>query len=158
MGMDKKYYVTASGYEQLKIDLETLKSQGRKDVAEKIKIARSYGDLSENAEYDEAKKEQAFVEGEIIRLEKMVKEAIIIDENAEDNKVSMGHIVTVYDYEMEEEFEVQLVGYTDVDPSQNKISHESPIGSALLGKSAGEDTVASTPDGDLKLKVVSFHR
>jgi len=156
--MDKKYYVTASGYEQLKIDLETLKSQGRKDVAEKIKIARSYGDLSENAEYDEAKKEQAFVEGEIIRLEKMVKEAIIIDENAEDNKVSMGHIVTVYDYEMEEEFEVQLVGYTDVDPSQNKISHESPIGSALLGKSAGEDTVASTPDGDLKLKVVSFHR
>lgn len=156
--MEHKYYVTASGYEQLKNDLETLKSQGRKDVAEKIKVARSYGDLSENAEYDEAKKEQAFVEGEIIRLEKMVKEAIIIDEKADDDKVSMGHIVTVYDYEMEEEFEVQLVGYTDVDPSQNKISHESPIGSALLGKTAGEDTVASTPDGDLKLKVVSFHR
>ena len=156
--MEHKYYVTASGYEQLKNDLETLKSQGRKDVAEKIKIARSYGDLSENAEYDEAKKEQAFVEGEIIRLEKMVKEAIIIDEKANDDKVSMGHIVTVYDYEMEEEFEVQLVGYTDVDPSQNKISHESPIGSALLGKAAGEDAIASTPDGDLKLKVVSFHR
>ena len=156
--MEHKYYVTASGYEQLKNDLETLKSQGRKDVAEKIKVARSYGDLSENAEYDEAKKEQAFVEGEIIRLEKMVKEAIIIDENANDDKVSMGHIVTVYDYEMEDEFEVQLVGYTDVDPSQNKISHESPIGSALLGKSAGEDAIASTPDGDLKLKVVSFHR
>ena len=69
--MEHKYYVTASGYEQLKNDLETLKSQGRKDVAEKIKIARSYGDLSENAEYDEAKKEQAFVEGEIIRLEKI---------------------------------------------------------------------------------------
>ena len=156
--MEHKYYVTASGYEQLKNDLETLKSQGRKDVAEKIKIARSYGDLSENAEYDEAKKEQAFVEGEIIRLEKMVKEAIIIDEKANDDKVSIGHIVTVYDYEMEEEFEVQLVGYTDVDPSQNKISHESPIGSALLGKAAGEDAIASTPDGDLKLKVVSFHR
>ena len=156
--MEHKYYVTASGYEQLKNDLETLKSQGRKDVAEKIKVARSYGDLSENAEYDEAKKEQAFVEGEIIRLEKMVKEAIIIDEKANDDKVSMGHIVTVYDYEMEEEFEVQLVGYTDVDPSQNKISHESPIGSALLGKTAGEDAIASTPDGDLKLKVVSFHR
>ena len=156
--MEHKYYVTASGYEQLKNDLETLKSQGRKDVAEKIKVSRSYGDLSENAEYDEAKKEQAFVEGEIIRLEKMVKEAIIIDENANDDKVSMGHIVTVYDYEMEDEFEVQLVGYTDVDPSQNKISHESPIGSALLGKSAGEDAIASTPDGDLKLKVVSFHR
>ena len=156
--MEHKYYVTESGYEQLKNDLETLKSQGRKDVAEKIKVARSYGDLSENAEYDEAKKEQAFVEGEIIRLEKMVKEAIIIDEKANDDKVSMGHIVTVYDYEMEEEFEVQLVGYTDVDPSQNKISHESPIGSALLGKAAGEDAIASTPDGDLKLKVVSFHR
>lgn len=118
----QKVYLTETALEELKKQLSQMKTEGRRDVAEKIKVARSFGDLSENAEYDEAKKEQAFIEGEIIRIEKLIKEAEIIDESALTNDaVNIGSFVKVYDYDLEEEDEYQLVGSTDVDPDNTNI-------------------------------------
>ncbi len=155
----QKVYLTETALEELKKQLSQMKTEGRRDVAEKIKVARSFGDLSENAEYDEAKKEQAFIEGEIIRIEKLIKEAEIIDESALTNDaVNIGSFVKVYDYDLEEEDEYQLVGSTDVDPDNNKISYESPIGAALLHKKVGDRFKVEIPAGEIELEVLSIHR
>lgn len=154
-----KVYLTGAALEELKKQLNDLKGEGRRDVAEKIKIARSFGDLSENAEYDEAKKEQAFIEGEIIRIEKLIKEAEVVDETTLSNDViNIGSFVKVYDYDMESEDEYQLVGSTDVDPDNNKVSYESPIGAALLHKAVGDVVTVEIPDGTIEMKVLKIYR
>ena len=155
----KEILLTQEGFDKLEAELEELKVTGRKDVAEKLKVAISYGDLSENAEYDEAKKEQAELEEKIIKIENMVRKATIIDEAAIDHsKVTAGSIVKLYDYDFEEEVEYTIVGSTETDPFAGKISNESPIGSALLGKTAGEEVEVQAPDGTVKFKILSISR
>lgn len=156
---EQKVMITQKEYDNYKAQLVDMKNNGRKDVAEKIKLARSFGDLSENAEYDEAKKEQAFLEGEIVRIEKLLKEAEIIDEtNISDDTVNIGSYVKVYDSDLDEEDEYQLVSSTDVDPDNNKISYESPIGAALLHKKIGDQFDIVIPDGTITFKILGIHR
>ena len=156
--MDKKVIVTASGLKALEEELEMLKTVRRKEVSEKIRVARSYGDLSENSEYDEAKNEQAIVEARIADLEVMLKNVVILDESEiVTDVVSLGSTVKLYDEEFEEELEYVIVGSTEADIDLNKISDESPVGKALIGKKVGEIAEAILPSGDTaKFKVVSI--
>ena len=158
--MDKKVVVTASGLKALEEELEQLKTVRRKEVSEKIRVARSYGDLSENSEYDEAKNEQAIVEARIADLEVMLKNVVILDENElGTDTVSLGATVKVYDEEFEEELEYVIVGSTEADIDLGKISDESPVGKALIGKKIGEVAEAVLPSGDTaKFKVLSIGR
>ena len=156
--MDKKVIVTASGLKALEEELEMLKTVRRKEVSEKIRVARSYGDLSENSEYDEAKNEQAIVEARIADLEVMLKNVVILDESEiVTDVVSLGSTVKLYDEEFEEELEYIIVGSTEADIDLNKISDESPVGKALIGKKVGEIAEAILPSGDTaKFKVISI--
>lgn len=133
--MSKPVILTYEGLKKLEEELEYLKTVKRAEVAEKIKQARAFGDLSENSEYDEAKNEQAFIEGRIATLEAMLKNAKVIDEeDIKLDQVSIGCTVKVYDESYNEEVEYTIVGSAEADPMNNKISDESPIGKALLGK------------------------
>lgn len=133
--MSKPVILTYEGLKKLEEELEYLKTVKRAEVAEKIKQARAFGDLSENSEYDEAKNEQAFIEGRIATLEAMLKNAKVIDEeDIKLDQVSIGCTVKVYDESYNEELEYTIVGSAEADPMNNKISDESPIGKALLGK------------------------
>ena len=156
--MDKKVVVTASGLKALEEELEQLKTVRRKEVSEKIRVARSYGDLSENSEYDEAKNEQAIVEARIADLEVMLKNVVILDESElVKDTISLGSSVKVYDEEFEEELEYVIVGSTEADIDLGKISDESPVGKALLGKKVGDVAEAVLPTGDIaKFKVLSI--
>ncbi len=155
----QKVYLTEEALAELKEQLNTMKTEGRKDVAEKIKIARAFGDLSENAEYDAAKNEQGFLESEIVRIEKLIKDAEIIDESTLNNDmVNIGSYVKVFDYDLDEEDEYQLVSSTDVDPDNNKISYESPIGAALLHKKVGDELTIEVPAGTIEMKILEIHR
>jgi len=155
----KKYIITYEGVKKLEEELEYLKTVKRKDIAEKIKVALSFGDLSENAEYDEAKNEQAFVEGRILQLENMLKNASVIDENEISiEKVSVGSIVKIKDYEFDEEVEYTIVGSAEADPINYKISNESPVGIGLIGKKVGEVIEIPVPDGLGKFEVLGIRR
>ena len=150
--MDKKVVVTASGLKALEEELEMLKTVRRKEVSEKIRVARGYGDLSENSEYDEAKNEQAIVEARIADLEVILDESELVTD-----VVSLGSFVKVYDEEFEEELEYTIVGSTEADLDLGKISDESPVGKALIGKKVGEIAEAVLPSGDTaKFKVISI--
>ena len=156
--MDKKVVVTASGLKALEDELEMLKTVRRKEVSEKIRVARGYGDLSENSEYDEAKNEQAIVEARIADLEVMLKNIVILDESElVKDTISLGSTVKVYDEEFEEELEYVIVGSTEADLDLGKISDESPVGKALIGKKVGEVAEAILPGGDTaKFRVISI--
>ena len=156
--MDKKVVVTASGLKALEDELEMLKTVRRSEISEKIRVARGYGDLSENSEYDEAKNEQAIVEARIADLEVMLKNVVILDENEiVKDVVSLGSFVKVYDVEFEEELEYTIVGSTEADLDLGKISDESPVGKALMGKKVGEVADAVLPNGEIaKFKVLSI--
>ncbi len=158
--MNKQIVVTQSGLKALEDELEQLKTVRRKEVSEKIRVARSYGDLSENSEYDEAKNEQAIVEARIADLEVMLKNVVILDEGElRTDTVSLGSTVKVYDEEFEEELEYTIVGSTEADIDLNKISDESPVGKALIGKKVGEVAEAVLPSGDTaKFKVLDISR
>ena len=148
MSETKKFVMTYEGVKKLEDELEFLKSVKRKEITEKIKVALGYGDLSENSEYDEAKNEQAFTEGRIIQLENMLKNAVVVDESEiPTDKVAVGTIVKVKDYEFDEEVEYSLVGSAEADPMNYKISNESPVGAALLGKKVGELVEVLVPGG-----------
>lgn len=139
MSNEKSVTLTKQGFKELQEKLEYLKNEGRTEVAEKLKLARSYGDLSENSEYDEAKNEQARLETKIADLEDAIKNAVIVDtENADKSEVYFGATVKVWDIEFEEELEYTVVGSKEVDPKNNKISSDSPLGRALIGKKPGE--------------------
>ncbi len=157
--MAKTIKITNDGLKKLEEELENLKTVGRADIAEKIKVARGYGDLSENSEYDEAKNEQAKIEARIVELEAMLKNVeIITDIKGSAKKVVVGVKVKVYDYEFDEECEYKIVGSTEADPKENKISDESPVGKSLIGKKVGDEVIAETPAGEIKLKVLGISK
>ncbi len=149
--------ITKAGLEKLKDELESFKGERRKEVAARLKEAISYGDLSENSEYEEAKNEQAFIEGRIIELEKMIDNAKIISDSVKstDATVQIGTTVTVQNVTDKDDPETYtIVGSTEADPTENKISNESPIGSALLGKAKGESIKVKVPAGMMEFKVL----
>lgn len=157
--MANETVLTSTGLRELEERLEYLKTVKRLEIAEEIKRARAFGDLSENAEYDEAKNEQARIEGEIVTLEKMLKTAVVVDEDEVDfKKVNVGTFVKLLDKEFEEEVEYQIVGSAEADLSKNRISNESPVGSALMGKKVGNVVKVETPGGVLKFKILDIHR
>lgn len=154
---DKETILTLAGLQKLEDELENLRSVKRQEVAERIKIAISYGDISENSEYDDAKNEQAFVEGRIIELEKMIRTAKIIDDTSiSKDVVTLGSKVVVEDVGLKEKETYVLVGTTEADPSENRISNESPVGAAILGKKVGAKISVSTPAGALFYKIISI--
>ncbi len=156
---NKQILLTDAGLLKLEQELEMLKTQKRQEVAEKIKVARGFGDLSENSEYDAAKEEQAQVEARIVHLENMLKNAKVIDEDDIDlNIVSVGTRVKVYDEEFDEELEYSIVGSTEADPDLNKISDESPVGRALIGKTVGDVVDVETPGGTIQFKILSIDK
>ena len=155
--MAKEILITKEGLDELKAELDYLKAEKRLEIAEKIKIARSFGDLSENSEYDEAKNDQAKLENRINEIETILKHYKIIDEGSTRSKiVNVGTKVKVLDVELDEETEYKIVGSAEADPLNGKISDESPIGKALLGHKEGETVVANTPQGDLEFKIVKI--
>ena len=155
----KKNISTYEGIKKLEEELEYLKTVRRKEITEKIKVALGYGDLSENSEYDEAKNDQAFNEGRIIQLENMLKNAVVVDESEiPTDKVSVGSIVKVMDYEFDEEVEYAIVGSAEADPMNFKISNESPVGSALLGKKVGDVVEVTVPSGVSKFEILEIRR
>ena len=159
MSQTKKNIMTYEGIKKLEEELEYLKTVRRKEITEKIKVALGYGDLSENSEYDEAKNEQAFNEGRIIQLENMLKNAVVVDESEiPTDKVSVGSIVKVMDYEFDEEVEYAIVGSAEADPMNFKISNESPVGSALLGKKVGDVVEVTVPSGVSKFEILEIRR
>ena len=159
MSETKKFVMTYEGVKKLEDELEFLKTVKRKEITEKIKVALGYGDLSENSEYDEAKNEQAFTEGRIIQLENMLKNAVVVDESEiSTDKVAVGTIVKVKDYEFDEEVEYSLVGSAEADPMNFKISNESPVGAALLGKKVGDLVEVSVPGGVNKFEILGIRR
>jgi len=154
---EKKVMLTFDGLKNLEAELQNLKTERRKDVAEKIKDARSQGDLSENAEYDAAKEEQAEIEARIVVLEKMLRNAEVIDEeDLSKEVVNVGNKVVVLDKEFKEKVEYTIVGSAEADPFNGKISNESPLGAALLGRAKGDVVTVDAPDGNIEYKIVSI--
>lgn len=155
----KQIVLTPEGLKKLEDELEYLKTQKRKEVSEKIKQALSFGDLSENSEYDEAKNEQAQVEVRIVQVENMLKNVKLIDEDEIDiTKVSLGTKVKVLDMEFDEEIEYSLVGSTEANPDEQKISDESPLGKGLIGKSVGDVVDVEAPAGVLQFKILEISK
>ena len=152
----KETLLTAEGLEKLEEELAHYKSVRRIEVAQRIKTAIEYGDISENSEYDDAKNEQAFIEGHIIELENKINTAKIIDEKTRKNVVSVGSKVKLLDEEFNEELDYVIVGSSEADPFNNRISNESPVGSAILGKKKGATVEVNTPDGVATFKILAI--
>ena len=153
----KKVVLTPEGLKKLEDELEYLKVEKRKEIAEKIKISRGFGDLSENAEYVAAKEEQGNMEIRIAEIKKILENAEIIDDSEiSTDTVSIGAKVKVLDVEFEEEEEYSIVGSTEADPSQNKISDESPVGRALIGRKIGETVDVEIPSGTISFKILEI--
>ena len=156
---DKKTVLTYNGKVKLEEELEILKTVRRKDVAQKIKEARAQGDLSENAEYDAAKEEQGEIETRIMDIEKLFRNAEIIDEDGiELDKINVGCKVKLYDEEFKEEVEYSIVGSTEADPINGKLSNESPVGAALIGAMVKDTVQVETPAGIVAYKVLDIYR
>ncbi|TSC53052.1 MAG: transcription elongation factor GreA [Parcubacteria group bacterium LiPW_72] len=149
-----KKYITAEGLKKLKEKLEFIKTVKRREIANRIKVAKELGDLSENAEYQDAKDEQAFNEGKIIEIENTIKNAVIIDKNGQRNIVEVGNSVKVENNASEKEF--TIVGSNEADPPSGKISNESPTGQALLGKKKGDTVEVETPGGKIEYKILEI--
>ena len=156
---EKEVLLTQEGYDNLEKELEYLKTEKRSEISERIKVALGFGDLSENSEYDEAKNAQASNEIKIAELENKLRYAKIIDESEIDTKtVQVGNKVKVLDMEFDEEVEYTIVGSTEVDLSQNRISNESPIGAALLGAKKNQVVEAQKPGGVVKFKILAIKK
>lgn len=156
---DKKHILTYAGLKQYEDELQELKVNKRREVAQKIKEAREQGDLSENAEYDAAKDEQRDIEARIEELEKLLKNAeVVVEDEVDLNKINVGCMVKVYDEEYDEEMEFQIVGSTEANSLQNKISNESPVGRALIGRSVGDKVEVETQVGVISYKVLGIKR
>ena len=156
---EKKNILTYEGLKKLEDELQDLKVNQRREIAQKIKEAREQGDLSENAEYDAAKDEQSDIEARIEQIEKILKNAeVVLDEEIDLDKISIGCLVRVLDVEYDEEEEYKLVGSSEASSLQNKISNESPFGQALIGAKVGDIVEVEAPAGVIKYKVLSIHR
>ena len=152
----KETILTAEGLKKLEDELDNLRSVRRQEVAERLKVAISYGDISENSEYDDAKSEQAFIEGRILELEQMINTATVIDNTTNKKKgiVALGSTVIVKDLETGDEDTYTIVGTTEADPFKNRISNESPVGAAILGKAVNTIVEVNTPAGALSYKIL----
>ena len=156
---DKKHILTYAGLKQYEDELQNLKVVKRKEVAQKIKEAREQGDLSENAEYDAAKDEQRDIELRIEELEKLLKNAeVVVEEEIDVNNINIGCKVKLLDVEYDEEMEFYIVGSTEANSLQNKISNEAPVGRALIGKSVGDVVDVETQAGIIQYKVLEIQR
>ena len=159
MNEQQEVILTQEGFDKLEEELNYLKTEKRTEIAERIKTARGFGDLSENSEYDEAKGAQAENEQKIAELETKIRNAKVIDSSEIDTTtVQIGNSVKLYDEEFEEEVIYTIVGSTEVDLSQNKISNESPIGKALLGRKKGEVVDVDAPEGIIKFKILAIKK
>lgn len=155
--MANEVFLTPEGFKELEEKLEMLKVVKRREVAEKIKVAREFGDITENAEYDSAKDEQAMIEGEIFVIEQKLRTAKIIkEEELDKSAVSVGCTVTLLDYEENENITYRIVGTTEADPEKNRISNESPVGNALLGKKVNDIIIVEAPGGKSKFKILEI--
>lgn len=155
--IEKEVVVTAEGLAKIESELDHLKSVRRREVAERIKQAREFGDISENSEYEDAKNEQAFIEGRILTLEKMLRNIRVVDESEHDpNIVGLGSRVKLRDLEFDETLEYTIVGSMEANPDDQKISNESPVGKALLGQRAGSVVEVSTPGGNIKFELLQI--
>ena len=156
---EKKTILTYAGLQQLENELHDLKVNKRQEVAQKIKEAREQGDLSENAEYDAAKDEQRDIEARIEEIEKILKNVeIVVEDEVDSDKINVGCKVSLYDYDFDEEVEWKIVGSTEANSLEGKISNESPVGSALMGKAVGEEVEVETPAGVMKYKVLAIEK
>ena len=157
--MIKQTVVTDEGLKRLENELEELKTVKRKEIAEKIKVALSFGDLSENSEYDEAKNEQAIIEGRIAEIEAQLKNVRILDENELNNEtVHIGSTVRVKNEDTGKELTYRIVGSTESDPLEGKISDESPVGKAVFGRGVGDTVEAETPAGTVNLTILEISK
>ncbi|QHE53077.1 transcription elongation factor GreA [Pontibacillus sp. HMF3514] len=155
MAEDKSYYMTQEGKEKLEEELHYLKTEKRQEVVERIKIARGFGDLSENSEYDAAKDEQAFVESRISHVENMIRNAVIIEnDTGNKNEVQLGKSVTFQEIPDGDEETYTIVGSAEADPFEGKISNESPMAKSLMGREVGEEVTVATPGGDIDVKIM----
>ncbi len=156
---EKEVILTQEGLKKLEEELEFLKSVKRREVAERIKVAIGYGDISENSEYEDAKNEQAFIEGRVITLEKLLRNARIInDDDVDINIVSVGSVVTIEDLELNDLLEYSIVGTAESDPLQKRISNESPVGRAILGKKKGSIVDVNVPAGMIQYKIIDIKK
>jgi len=157
LSTEKVFPMTLAGKEKLEQELENLKTVKRKEVVERIKIARSFGDLSENSEYDSAKEEQAFVEGRITTLENMIRNAkIITEDEMGTDTVSLGRSVTFVELPQGDEETYTIVGSAEADPFEGKISNDSPIAKSLMGKREGDEVTVQTPGGEMRVRITSI--
>ena len=156
---EKEVFFTAEGLAKLELELDESKAVKRKEVAGRIKVALDFGDISENSEYDQAKNEQALLEERIARIEMMLRNAVIIDENEiSTDVVGIGSRVFVRDMEYEEDMEFTIVGSAEANPHEGRISNESPVGSALLGNESGDIVDVIVPDGIIKYEILKITR
>ncbi len=156
---NKEVLLTYDGLKKLEEELEFLKGEKRKEIAERIKQALAFGDISENSEYDDAKNEQAQNETKIIQLETMLKRATVIDEDEVDTKVvNLGTHVKLRELKSKDEVDYQIVGSTEADPTAYRISNESPVGSALLGHKVGDTIEIEVPGGKIKYKIIDIYK
>ncbi len=157
VGLNKEYPMTQEGFEKLEKDLEYLKTVKRPEVVEKIKVARSFGDLSENSEYDAAKDEQGFVEQEISKIEEMIRYAKIIEDSKDNTTVQIGKTVTFVELPKGDEEVYKIVGSAEADPFEGKISNESPIAQALIGAKIKDEVNVPLPNGnEMKVKITKI--
>ncbi|KIS04106.1 transcription elongation factor GreA [Paucilactobacillus wasatchensis] len=156
MAEEKTYPLTAEGKQQKEKELETLKTKTRPEIIERIKIARSFGDLSENSEYESAKDEQAFIEGQISKIEHILQNVEIIDDTAvAKDEVSLGRTITFKELPDEDPETYTIVGESEADPMTGKISNESPIAAGLLGHKLNDEVTIKIPSGEMKVKIIS---
>ena len=154
---DKEIVLTAEGLSKIEHELDELKTVHRREVNDRIRQAKEYGDLSENAEYEDAKQEQAFIEGRILKLEAMIRNARLIDESEYvADEVHLGAVVKVKDLKNNESYEFSIVGSAEADPSNRRISNESPLGKAMMGHKKGAVVDVITPRGQVKYKIESI--
>lgn len=157
--LNKETLLTPEGVATLEAELNTLKTVKRREIAERIKQAIAFGDLSENSEYDEAKNEQAFMEGRIVTLENMLRNVRVIDdEEISTDVVGIGSTVKILDVEYDETTVYTIVGFAEADPSKNKISNESPVGRALIGQQIGDKVNVEVPDGVIEFEILEISR
>ena len=157
MAMAKQVLLTDEGLKKLETELEELKGNKRKEIADKIEVARSFGDLSENSEYDEAKNEQAIVEARIAELEATLRNVKILDEDdLTTEMIHVGSKIKVFDKEFDEEVSYQIVGSTEADPMNGRISDESPVGKSLLGHKVGDVVDVEVPDGVVTFEILDI--
>jgi len=153
---EKEVILTLDGLKKLEEELEILKTQRRREVAGRIKQAIEFGDISENSEYEDAKTEQAFIEGRIITLEKMLRNARVIDDNEQKDQVSVGSTIVLKDIEFGDEEQYTIVGSAEADPTVNRISNESPVGKAVLGHPKGDVVEVTVPAGILRYEIIDI--